>query len=47
MIEAGNTRYEVLRVKERDGYCVLPFGQFTMTRFEPVSDGETNIGGSQ
>jgi hypothetical protein len=31
------TIYEVLQVKARDGYYVLPFGQFTMARFEPVS----------
>ena len=29
--------YEVLQVKERDGYYVLPVGQFTMARFRPVS----------
>jgi hypothetical protein len=29
--------YEVLQVKERDGYYVLPHGQFTMARFQPVS----------
>jgi hypothetical protein len=29
--------YEVMQVKERDGYYVLPFGQFTMARFELVS----------
>jgi hypothetical protein len=29
--------YEVLQVKERDGYYLLPFGRFTMARFEPVS----------
>jgi hypothetical protein len=29
--------YEVLQLKERDGYYVLSFGQFTMARFQPVS----------
>jgi hypothetical protein len=29
--------YEVLQVKERDGYYVLQYGQFTMARFQPVS----------
>jgi len=32
--------YEVLQVKERDGYYVLPSGQFTMARFRPVSAAE-------
>jgi hypothetical protein len=32
--------YEVLQVKERDGYYVLSLGRFTMTRFEPVSAAE-------
>jgi len=32
--------YEVMQVKERDGYYVLSFGQFTMARFEPVSVAE-------
>jgi hypothetical protein len=28
--------YEVLQVKERDGYYVLSLGRFTMTRFQTV-----------
>ena len=32
--------YEVLHVKERDGYYELSFGQFTMARFRPVSAAE-------
>jgi hypothetical protein len=32
--------YEVLQVKERDGYYVLSLGRFTMTRFEPISNAE-------
>jgi hypothetical protein len=32
--------YEVLQVKERDGYYVLSLGQFTMARFRPVSAAE-------
>lgn len=32
--------YEVLQVKERDGYYVLPLGRFTMARFRPVSAAE-------
>lgn len=38
------TIYEVLRVKERDGYYVLPFGQFTMARFQPISAAEAGYG---
>jgi hypothetical protein len=29
--------YEVVQVKERDGYYVLSLGQFTMARFRPAS----------
>jgi hypothetical protein len=36
--------YEVLQVKERDGYYVLSLGRFTMTRFEPVSAAEAGYG---
>jgi hypothetical protein len=32
--------YEVLQIKERDGYYVLSIGQFTMARFRPVSAAE-------
>jgi hypothetical protein len=32
--------YEVLQVKERDGYYVLSSGEFTMARFHPVSAAE-------
>ena len=32
--------YEVLQVKERDGYYVLSLGRFTMTRFQAVSAAE-------
>jgi glycosyltransferase A (GT-A) superfamily protein (DUF2064 family) len=35
--------YEVLQVNERDGYYVLSFGQFSMTRFEPVPYAEGNV----
>jgi hypothetical protein len=34
------TIYEVLQVKQCDGYYVLPFGEFTMARFQPVSAAE-------
>jgi hypothetical protein len=37
--------YEVLQVKERDGYYVLPYGQFTMARFQPVSMAEAGYAG--
>jgi hypothetical protein len=36
--------YEVLQVKKREGYYVLPLGQFTMTRFRPVSAAEAGYG---
>jgi hypothetical protein len=36
--------YEVLQVKERDGYYVLSFGRFTMARFHPVSATEAGYG---
>jgi hypothetical protein len=36
--------YEVLQVKERDGYYVLPSGEFTMARFEPVSAADAGYG---
>ena len=36
--------YEVLQVKERDGYYLLPFGQFTMARFEPVFAADEGCG---
>ena len=32
--------YEVLQVRERDGYYVLSLGRFTMTRFQAVSAAE-------
>ena len=32
--------YQVLQVKERDGYYVLPSGQYTMARFQPASAAE-------
>jgi hypothetical protein len=32
--------YEVLQIKERDGYYVLSLGRFTMTRFQTVSAAE-------
>ena len=35
---------EVLQVKERDGYYVLSFGQFTMARFQPVSAADAGYG---
>ena len=35
--------YEVLQVKERDGYYVLPFGRFTMARFRPASRGRVRL----
>ena len=38
------TVYEVVQVKERDGYYVLPYGQFTMARFQPVSASEAGYG---
>ena len=36
--------YEVMQIRECDGYYVLSFGQFTMARFEPVSDAEAGYG---
>ena len=36
--------YEVIQIRERDGYYVLPFGQFSMARFEPVSDADAGYG---
>jgi hypothetical protein len=36
--------YEVKQVKERDGYYVLSFGQFTMARFEAISAAEAGYG---
>jgi hypothetical protein len=36
--------YEVVQLKERDGYYVLSFGQFTIARFEPVSAAEAGYG---
>jgi hypothetical protein len=36
--------YEVVQVKERDGYYVLSLGQFTMARFRPVSTVEAGYG---
>jgi hypothetical protein len=36
--------YEVLQIKERDGYYVLPFGQFTIARFQPVSAADEGCG---
>jgi hypothetical protein len=32
--------YEVLEIRERDGYYVLSSGRFTMARFRPVSRAE-------
>jgi hypothetical protein len=43
VLKVGNV-YEVLQVKKRDGYYVLPSGQFTMTRFQPVSAAEAGYG---
>jgi hypothetical protein len=43
-ILALGTIYEVLQVKERDGYYVLPSGEFTMARFEPVSAADAGYG---
>jgi hypothetical protein len=37
--------YEVVQVKERDGYYVLPYGQFTMARFHPLSMAEAGYAG--
>ena len=34
---------QVLQVKERDGYYVLPFGRFTMARFRPASRGRVRL----
>jgi hypothetical protein len=36
--------YEVLQIKERDGYYVLSTGQFTMARFQPASATEAGYG---
>jgi hypothetical protein len=36
--------YEVVQVKERDGYYVLSLGQFTMGRFRPASAAEAGYG---
>jgi hypothetical protein len=36
--------YEVMQIRERDGYYVLPLGQFSMAHFEPVSDAEAGYG---
>ena len=36
--------YEVLQVKKRDGYYVLPSGQFTIARFQPVSAEDAGYG---
>lgn len=36
--------YEVMQTKERDGYYVLPLGQFTMARLEPISATEAAYG---
>ena len=36
--------YEVLQVKERDGYYVLSLGRFSMTRFQAVSAPEAGYG---
>jgi hypothetical protein len=36
--------YEVLQIKQRDGYYVLQSGQFTMERFQPVSPAEAGYG---
>ena len=36
--------YEALQVKERGGYYVLPSGEFTMARFEPVSAADAGYG---
>ncbi len=37
--------YEVTEVREHDGYYVLAgLGQFTIARFEPVSDAEAGYG---
>ncbi len=37
--------YEVLEIKERDGYYVLSgLGNFTIARFEPVSAAEAGYG---
>jgi hypothetical protein len=36
--------YEVPHVKERDGYYVLPSGEFTMARFERVSAADARYG---
>jgi hypothetical protein len=36
--------YEVMQIRERDGYYVLPLGRFSMARFKPVSDAEAGYG---
>ena len=36
--------YEVVQIKERDGYYVLSLGEFTMARFRPVSAVEAGYG---
>jgi hypothetical protein len=36
--------YEVVQVKERDGYYVISLGQFNMARFRPVSAVEAGYG---
>jgi hypothetical protein len=36
--------YEVVQIKERDGYYVLSLGEFTMARFRPVSAVEAGDG---
>ena len=36
--------YEVVQIKERDGYYVLSLGEFTMARFRPVSVVEAGYG---
>jgi hypothetical protein len=36
--------YEVLQIKERDGYYVLSSGQFTVARFQPVSPVDAGYG---
>jgi hypothetical protein len=36
--------YEVLQIKQRDGYYVLQSGQFTMERFQLVSPAEAGYG---
>ena len=39
--------YEVMHINERDGYYALSgLGQFTISRFQPVSAAEAGYGGA-